>query len=532
MYISGLLRFLIFAAFCVPLPSQAQTHKQKHILSFPIENINVLGDAASSEDADSLAKLLIEFKNSSFNPENSRSMTMIACVKQALMSSPELYSALSRVRESGFSFVASRNSWYPVFSFNSSGIPRFNYNIQYDRLNSVNYPSSFSPVSQRSGSYSNSFTPTGSASINASLNWQFLDFSRQPSINSLASQYDAQKYVFTAALRQVVANIQKLYVDLQANRALVESYSEITASLQRNVDVVNDKYESGLVSVLAVEQANNQFFNSLTRLSGAINAYNDASNKLAAVVSLPDRSVIVPSDSFSVADDWHIPLDQSLDYALQNNDNILRTLLLASSSRWEGISLLNQALPKFSLNLGSGYTSTSSGVYSSNTQFNGQSLVSSNSFEDSLRESTDFSAYLGFSWDVFQGGVNTSRAAAKFSDSDAYLYDVEFQRNQLTAQVRSSFSSLSANRFAMSAAQNEVQSAKASYHAALARFEFGLDDMTTINQTVQAYQSAVQALVASVQAFNTALADLYKDTAIWPPLVEPYLVQYLSDAVY
>lgn len=489
-------------------------------------------DSKTKRSTAELFESVKRFKTKSLIPASSVTLSLEDSVKTALTRNPELLAALSSAREFGFLYTAEKNTWYPTFSVGSTNLPGYQYDSSYLHQKDTSYPTPESITISRTGTISTDTSSAGTASIDASLRWIFLDPARQPSINNFADQYGAQKYVLVSTVRQLLSNIQILYVDLQAQRLLVDSYSEVVNTLADNVKYFSARQKIGLASTLDVAQSESQLYNSLSQLVTSIQAYNDASDRLAALISLPSGSLIVPTDQLTIDAGWDLPLESSVQSAINNNDSILQTLLLASASRWQGFYYLNQTLPQFSLNLATGYSPTSTLRGASKTEYGENSSAGTNSSSAVWKESYNVAAFLGFSWNIFQGGVNTSNAASQFARSEAFNYNVQNQRNQLTASVRSNYSSLEATSLSLESSEEAIRSSYEAYRAAKARASIGLADTTTINQTIQSYQSALQARTASLQQYNTSLALLYKDTAIWPKNLEAFAVSFLSRNLY
>ena len=56
--------------------------------------------------------------------------------------------------------------------------------------------------------------------VRAEMTWQFLDFTRQPTINSASASYSAQRYAFYLFSRDLVNQIQLNYFQLLAQKDL------------------------------------------------------------------------------------------------------------------------------------------------------------------------------------------------------------------------------------------------------------------------------------------------------------------------
>lgn len=518
----SLLLFFNLTAFALPTSDSLYQHPP-----------NDAGAPKATESDSQLVQDLLLFKEASLSPSNSTRLSLEDCIRYAFLRNPKLQAAVFSVRESGLNFVAARNTWYPTITFSSDSFPSYNYSYQYSRDDRyTKILASNSTPAIRTGGQNTDYSFLGRSSFESSLTWNFLDPTRQPYINSTSSQYQASKYVLVSTLRQVASDIQSLYISLQAQRELIDSYSLVLESLLENLDIVKARHQAGLVSVLDVEQSYSQLYNTTTLLSASIRTYNDISSRLSAIVSSPQRRTIIPTEALEVEPDWKLSLKDSIDYALAHNDTILQTLSLASSSRWQGLSFLNQSLPKLSLGIAGSYSPSDLKSTTRSNSYDQSSSVRRSNESIQWSEKTNLAAFLGLSWTLFQGGVNTSQAASKFAQAEAYLEQSKNQKNQLAADIRSRYLSLTANKLAIRSSQKQLKAALESYRAASARFAIGMENVTTIVQSVQLYQAALRERTTSIQEYNTSLATLYKDTAIWPPVAEETAEKFLSSSKY
>jgi len=491
------------------------------------------GPRIANEPDSQFVQDLLLFKDASLSPSNSTRLSLEECIRYAFLRNPKLQAAVFSVRESGLNFVAARNTWYPTITLSSDSFPSYSYSYQYSRDDrDTKILASNSIPAIRTGGQNTDYSFLGRSSFESSLAWSFLDPTRQPFINSASSQYQASKYVLVSTLRQVASDIQSLYISLQAQRELIDSYSLVLASLLENLDIVKARHQAGLVSVLDVEQSYSQLYNTTTLLSASIRTYNDISSRLSAIVSSPQRRTIIPTEALEVEPDWKLSLKDSTDHALAHNDTILQTLSLASSSRWQGLSFLNQSLPKLSLGIAGSYSPSDLKSTLRSSSYEQFSSLRRSSDSTQWSEKTNIAAFLGLSWKLFQGGVNTSQAASKFAQAEAYLDQSEDQKNQLAADIRSRYLSLTANKLAIRSSEKQLTAALESYRAASARFAIGMENVTTIVQAVQLYQAALRDRTTSIQEYNTSLATLYKDTAIWPAVAEETAEKFLSSSKY
>jgi outer membrane protein TolC len=69
---------------------------------------------------------------------------------------------------------------------------------------------------------------------------------------------------------------------------------------------------------------------------------------------------------------------------------------------------------------------------------------------------------------------------------------------------------------ALASAKEQLQSAQTAAEAVRERFNIGFSDMTSVVQTYNQSLLAASAYARSITAFNTAVASLYRYSALWP----------------
>ena len=95
-------------------------------------------------------------------------------------------------------------------------------------------------------------------------------------------------------------------------------------------------------------------------------------------------------------------------------------------------------------------------------------------------------------------------------------------------EVRSSYGQLLTARVAFSSGQQAYRSAELAQRASRARFAVGVGDITSVVQTIQQLSEAAQQVSEATLSYNSALAQLYRYSATWPPLSQAEVQQQLQ----
>ncbi len=468
-------------------------------------------------------KLVEDFRMKSINPSKTKLLTLKECINFAFADNPEIKQQLSQLESTRDLLVASTRTWNPSASISSEtlSISRGEQFLdqrveqrssQADQLGSITRTRTTETTTSRANT-----------NLQAAVQWDFLDFTRQPTINSSSAAYAAQRYTFYVFARDLVNEIQTTYYQLLAQKDLIDSYIIIAQSLKNTAEVQQAQFEAGRVNLQDLGQSYASYYNALSTLIQSIQTYYQFSSTMARLVSLPEETFIITNQNHKFQGEWEYGLEESIDLARLNNDRVLVAMERSKEARWSGISELKRTLPTLYLQARANYLGTDQSLETSQDtelvetggigQSSSQYLTSS---QWSRVSNYDLSALIGFRWDFYQGGVNSARAASAFNRSKALEFEAEANRNLVTERVRSTINALTSNMLEFTTAKAAAESSKIAYVAAMARLNAGLSDITSLNQLATQYQQAITIKIRSIQDYNIRLANLYRETAIWP----------------
>ena len=465
-------------------------------------------------------RLVEAFKEKSMEKGISKSLSLEECINLAFQYNPEVQGQIALLEAKRNTLRAAYRSWNPTISVDSASSTISN-NGTYEGNRSQTFDAdqfNFAPITR---SYESRDSQSLNNQFSGNIQWTFLDFSRQPNINSELAGYSAQRFGFYSVSRDIVNQIQVSYYSLLAQRDLIHSFEVMVEALKDNAEAIDSKFAAGRANLQDVGQSYAQFYNTLSQLTRYIEDYYATSAKLAELVSLPEDTLIIASDPNQFKGKWNLNREQSISSVRLNNDRVLQALQLSKRSKWSGTSLLNKTLPQLYLSSRASYNTTNTTLSSttSTRQYN-SSQANARAYSQNLRitnrSAYDINAMVGFRWFFYQGGVNRANAAAQFSQSQYQVFEADRLKQSFTANVLSNINSLEANKLQYTSSNAAAESSQISYIAAMARLKAGLTDVTAINQVVQLYQTAIQAKARSIQNYNVALANLHRDTAIWP----------------
>ena len=438
-------------------------------------------------------------------------VTLEEAISTGIRANPQLLQAFGAIQQYEWQLIAAQRQWYPTVQL-SNGTPFAG--IQWSSF-SQNYSSTSptAPPQYSNSSLLSAFQP------GVNISWNAINPTRQPNINAASQSLKQQKFLFDVSTRSLILNIQQSYYALQSSQQLINSFRRIYEINVEQLSMIEAQLSIGMTTVLDVESTRSQLFSQLNQLVGYTQAYIDQSASLAQAMALPEGVLVAPSEPAGLAGNWTMTLQETVNQARRQREEILANLAAAEAARWTGVAAMRSYLPTVQL-VGTGSLIANSG--------NQRNTGSSSNINTTIRNGTA-SIGVGFTWSIFDGGVQAANALA--SNAQARQQSAQAASTELQAmqEVRSSYGQLLTARIALRSAQQAYHSAQLAQEASRARFAVGVGDITSVVQTIQQLSQASEQVSEAILSYNTALAQLYRYTAIWPPHTQGVVQQRLQN---
>jgi len=442
--------------------------------------------------------------------KQAKHVTLEEAISTGIRANPQLLQAFGAIQQYEWQLIAAQRQWSPTVQL-SNGTPFAG--MQWSSF-SQNYSSTSptAPPQYSNSSLLSAFQP------GVNISWNAIDPTRQPNINAASQSLKQQKFLFDVSTRSLILNIQQNYYALQSSQQLINSFRRIYEINVQQLSMIEAQFSIGMTTVLDVESTRSQLFAQLNQLVSYTQAYIDQSASLAQAMALPEGVLVAPSEPAGLAGNWTMPLQETINQARRQREEILASLAAAEAARWTGVAAMRSYLPAFQL-VGTGTLIANNG--------NQRNTGSSSTIDTTIRNGTA-SIGVGFTWSIFDGGVQAANAQA--SNAQARQQSAQAASTELQAmqEVRSSYGQLLTARIALRSAQQAYLSAKLAQEASRARFAVGVGDITSVVQTIQQLSQASEQVSEAILSYNTALAQLYRYTAIWPPHTQGVVQQRLQ----
>ena len=446
--------------------------------------------------------------------QHARPISLDDAIAIGLTNNPQLLQAFNTIQQYEWQLISAQRQWYPSLQLNN-GSPFIGYNWQSYAQNQYGIASTSLPVSSSNINYLqnqgiSSAVATGGVVFQPGVNlsWNVIDPTRQPNINAASQSLKQQKLLFDVSARNLILSIQQSYYQVQSTQQLIDSFNEIYAINQRQLSIIAAQRRIGMATVLDLEQQRSQLFIQLNLLVQYTRDYISQTASLAQALGLSKRQLAIPSTAANMVGSWSLPLNATIDQALSKREEILASLAAAESANWTGIAAIRSYLPVFQL-MGTASLLGENGY---------QSAPVGGDTTPHLTTSTylNAAAGLGFTWSLYDGGVQASNAQASYAQARQQRAQAATTELQVEQQVRSSYGQYVTSRVAVTSAQEALSSAKIAQRASQARFNVGVGDITSVVQAIQQLSQSAELLASSLLSYNNAVAQLYRYSATWP----------------
>lgn len=422
----------------------------------------------------------------------SRSTNLQQAIEAALLNNPELATAYASIQGSQWNLIAVRRSWYPTLNASSTTLPSQTY-----RTENNSGPTTYNTPT---------FTNTTSASVAVTMGWTFFDPSRGPAINAAGESLRQQQLLFDVSARNLVLTVQQTYFQLQEQSQLISAYNEILLNTDRQVTLTEAQFNSGLVSIAEVEQIRAQQYSNLSTLIVTYRQLLDTAALLAQAMALPPGGLVLPAEPLNRVGSWSEPLPATIAQALRLREEIQASLAAAASASWSASSLFNTYWPKFSLG--------ASGTFANDNATSGLPGISVTTSNTSFNWNGGIG--VGFSWKLFDGGINAAQAQASISQAVQLQNNAASQRLNVTREVEQAYSAYLTSQMGLQSTSAQATAARQAVIAVQERFNVGVDTMTSVVQTLSQAINAASAYTSALRTYNDAVARLYRSSARWP----------------
>jgi outer membrane protein TolC len=343
------------------------------------------------------------------------------------------------------------------------------------------------------------------------LQWTFFDPGRTPRTKASLASLQASRLLFDISARNLILNIQQTYAELQKQRDLEKSYSELAKLTYALVKVARER---GSNSDSSESERGQLAAEELDLLIFKINSHEQVirqAAELARLLSLPPGDLAMPSDPLRQQGRWDLSLKQTIDQALALREEIKASLAESEQFGWNAKEICNQVLPSFWLQASSGLEGD---------RYTQRSMTKSGR---GMSTSRTQDAGLYFNWPLEDGGISAALATAERKRAIASNQQAELDRLAIVAEVQISHAAYISSLIVISSANDQLRESSRAIEAASHAFRRGEANATTVIQAIGNHRKAISSYGNAVEKHNSSIAQLYRYSARWPETALPLL---------
>lgn len=447
-----------------------------------------------------------------------RNLTLQEAINQGLAASPQLAVSYRSIQQQQWQLIAARRDWYPNLSLSARPLWGYQFNSTISNYqpyaNSALNTALGIPITTWQGSY----TSATQVSPTSTLSWTFFKPQRTSAINSQLELLNQQRYLYAVSARSLILQIQQNYYMLQSLKDLIRAFVNLSLTNLDEVKVMEERFPARLVTVSDLEQSRSQALNQMYQLIDYINQYQATSATLANLLGLEDTTLLDPSEGFAQVQTWPFSLEQTVAQGQTLREEVKANLAAANSYNWDAKALIQQYLPNLAL-FASATANQGTGI------FNGDLSGLTQGPANGSIWNPGGSLGIGLTWQLFDGGIYAAQSSARKALAQQQRDQAQQTRLDISQQIKTAYAAYRNQRLAIENSSQAVQSALKAQAAAQARYRVGIGDITTLVQATGLYGSALFNLANAQMSYSTALASLYRYSAIWPPGTEALVEQ-------
>lgn len=423
-------------------------------------------------------------------------------INLAIANNPSLQIAKSSIDSQYYDLLSARRQWMPTLVFSNSQPTLGIYNAS-SRISYKNKPNSGVPQFYGITSDYYTFAPEILAS------WNFFSVARTGAIKSNYYGLQSEQFLYAVSLRNLILSVQQAYYQVQSAKKLIDSFNNIYEINKRQLEILQARYSKKLIDLGSLSQTKAQYYQQLAQLISAYNQYFSACAQLSNVIGQRDFADFVPTDELKATGSWTKTLTQTIKEATVLREEIKANLSKAKSYQWTSSALYGTYYPTFSISA-LGTLSINNGI-SSKPSFEQSNL----NYDYGISTATS-TVGLGFTWSLFDGGVNAATAKSYQAQAKQQLLTAIQNEELVASQVKNAFYLYQTSIESVQVTKKALDAANEAQKVANLRFQIGFGDITTVVQTIQLYGQAYTAYISALLDYNTAIAQLYRYSAIYP----------------
>ncbi len=368
-------------------------------------------------------------------------------------------------------------------------------------LNSTNLPSYITGFNKNKNSDDTS-TEKITTSLNLNLEWDFIDFSRNPNINIAKLNLEKAKLAFKIKYRELFIENLELFLNYKSSKEQIKVARQAIAVSEISLRDAKNRFKGGIGNKLEVLEAATQLRKDQQFLAKTIGEAQKNKNILLIKLNLKDKEILLDNENLGISGIWVTSIKKSilkarnireefkdleLDQLINKNDGYLK-----ASSKKPKISLYN--------------TYTISSV-------NGESdVLNPNTSKNT--ESEENTIGMKFNWTLFDGGITKENYKSTKEKEKELKITYKVSEEQIINDIKNQFIDLNVSMKNILRSHQQILSAKEALELALMRLKAGVTNQREVVSNLSDLTDSKSRYIQAVTDYNINIEKLKLNTGI------------------
>jgi len=311
----------------------------------------------------------------------------------------------------------------------------------------------------------------------------------------LEGRIDASRYQLNQAdltlentRQQVRYGAAEAYANLLHRKNLERIAGESVRMAEAQLRLINDQYAEGAVAKADVLMMEVRLANYRQTHASARTAVENAMSALAAIVGMPQDTRIAPADVFTY-EPYPRELAECEEYALSHRPDGLAADYAVKAAEAQKDAAKAGYRPRLNVIVE-------------------RSMSDNSPFRE--RRSSNWSAGVSLSWNVFDNGVTEASVRQAKAVIDQNLATAQYTRRTIRLETRTAYFNMKLAEENMATAAAAVKEAEQSHIIAQARYEEGVDILLTVADAQERLTQARSNYFTALYQYNLYRAGLEK----------------------
>ena len=369
-------------------------------------------------------------------------------------------------------------------------------------LKSTNLPSYVSGQSSNNKTNENNSTNTFTKSLDINLEWDLIDFSRNPNIKVSKLNLDKAKLNYKIKYRELYKEILEIFLKFKSANEEIKVAKQAIALSEISLKDAKDRFKAGIGNKLEVLEADTQLRKDQKFLVSKMADVKKSKNLLIYKLNLNTKDVVLDDSKLNISGIWTTSINSSLEMTINEREEFKNLKI-------------DQLINKNNLYLKSSVMKPKVSIYNtySISTITGESDVVSP--DNSKRiQSEENTVGLKFSWTLFDGGKTRQNYKSSKEKEKELEINLSVVQEQIINDIRNQFVDLDVSMKNILKSYRQIIFAREALDLSLMRLKAGATNQREVIRNLSELTDSKSNYIQDVTNYNINIEKLKLDTGI------------------